>query len=247
MLQLGGYHKGMLGLDRRAARYTWTAAVIILLLVMLYLIRKTLFVFIVALLFAYLLSPLVDFLDRVLPTSRTRTPALVAAYLILVGILTITGIEYGALVVEQANAFIKKLPDLLGKVAPNAPVTPIPTSHTLLSTLVTNIQTQIRQHGNDIVTYLPQAGLKALSIAGNLVFVVVVPILSFFFLKDGRMMRQEVLDMFENASRRELLADIARDINFLLIQYMRAVLILTLATLILFSTVLSVLQAQYRR
>ena len=45
----------MLGLDRRAARYTWTAVFIFLLLGLLYLIRKTLFIFVVALLFAYLL------------------------------------------------------------------------------------------------------------------------------------------------------------------------------------------------
>ena len=35
----------MLGLDRRAACYTWTAALIIILLLTVYLIRSTLFVF----------------------------------------------------------------------------------------------------------------------------------------------------------------------------------------------------------
>ena len=40
-----------------------------------YMVRSTLFVFILAVLFAYLLSPLVNLLDRFLPT-RTRTPAL---------------------------------------------------------------------------------------------------------------------------------------------------------------------------
>jgi predicted PurR-regulated permease PerM len=64
----------MLGFDRRAARYTWTAAAILLFLVLLYRVRTTLFVFIAALLFAYLLAPLVDFLDRALPASRTSGP-----------------------------------------------------------------------------------------------------------------------------------------------------------------------------
>ena len=70
----------MLGIDPRAARYTWTAVRILLLIATVYFVRKTLFVFIVALLLAYLLSPLVDLLDRMLPASRTRTPALVIAY-----------------------------------------------------------------------------------------------------------------------------------------------------------------------
>ena len=68
----------MLGIDPKAARYTWTAAAVLLLMWLVYLVRSTLFVFILAVLFAYLLSPLVNLLDRFLPT-RTRTPALAQA------------------------------------------------------------------------------------------------------------------------------------------------------------------------
>ena len=57
----------MLGLDRRAARYTWTVVFVFLLLGLVYLIRETLFIFAVALLFAYLLWPLVNYLDERLP------------------------------------------------------------------------------------------------------------------------------------------------------------------------------------
>jgi predicted PurR-regulated permease PerM len=223
----------MLGLDRRAARYTWTAALILILLLTVYLIRSTLFVFIVALLFAYLLSPLVDFLDRVLPASRTRTPALVVAYLILVGLIVFGGFELGTRVVEQANALVKKLPDLLGKAIGAGPMPTGPRS--LTESVLGNLQSQIRQHANDIVSYLPKAGMTALSIVGNMIFIIVVPILSFFFLKDGRMMRQQVLDLFEDGPRRDLLEDVARDVNILLIQYMRALLILSLATFTAFS------------
>ncbi len=237
--------KAMLGLDPRAARYTWTAAVVLLLLVVIYLIRETVFVFILALLFAYLLSPLVDFLDRVLPTSRTRTPALVFAYLILVGVLVVAGIALGTRVVEQANALLARLPELMGKVVPGTPVPAVPPPQTVLSTIFANIQAQVRQHANDIITYLPKAGLQALSIAGNLIFVVVVPILSFFFLKDGRIMRQQVLEFLDEGPRRDLLADIARDVNFLLVQYMRALLILSMATFTFFSIYLAVTGVPY--
>ena len=60
----------MLGIDRSAARCTWTAALVVLLLWLVYLVRGTLFIFILALLFAYLLSPLVNLIDRFLPGSR---------------------------------------------------------------------------------------------------------------------------------------------------------------------------------
>src|SRR5579862_9709754 len=97
----------MLGFNRRAASYTFTAAMVLLLLYLLYLVRSTLFVFVLALLFAYLLSPLVNLLDRVLP-GRTRTPALALAYVIFVGLAAFFAIEVGSIVVEQATALAKK-------------------------------------------------------------------------------------------------------------------------------------------
>ena len=102
----------MLGLDRRAARYTWTVVFIFLLLGLVYLIRETLFIFAVALLFAYLLWPLVNYLDQRLP-GVSRVPALAIVYLSLVGLLFVIGIEIGSRVVLQANALATRVPELL--------------------------------------------------------------------------------------------------------------------------------------
>ena len=233
----------MLGIDRRAARYAWTAAAILLLLVAVYRIRTTLFVFIVALLLAYLLSPLVDFLDRVLPTSRTRTPALIIAYAIVIGALIFAGVALGSRIVEQASSLMEKInnkePDWLGPASLNAE------AHPLWDSVRSSIQAQIRQHASDIVSFLPKAGLKALSIAGNLVWVIIVPILSFFFLKDGRAMREEFLGLLEEGPRRDFMEDVVKDMNVLLAQYMRALLVLSLFTLVFFSFYLSVTRVPY--
>src|SRR5689334_2690948 len=99
----------MLGIDRKAARYTWTAAVVLLLLWLVYQVRSTLFVFILAVLFAYLLSPLVNLLDRFLP-SRTRTPALALSYVIFVAAVVLVSIKIGSTVAYQAKEFEKDLP-----------------------------------------------------------------------------------------------------------------------------------------
>jgi predicted PurR-regulated permease PerM len=231
----------MLGIDGRAARYTWTAAAILLLLAAVYLIRTTLFVFIVALLFAYLLSPLVDFLDRVLPASRTRTPALIFAYLIVIGALVFAAVELGSRIVDEANNLIERLPD------PSKASQPAPVSEQakLLDKIMAGVQSQIRQHAGDIVSYLPRAGLKALTLAGNLVWVIIVPILSFFFLKDGHVMWQKLVELIDEGPRRELVEDIARDVNVLLAQYMRALMVLSLFTLTFFSFYLSVTRVPY--
>jgi predicted PurR-regulated permease PerM len=232
----------MLGIDSRAARYTWTAAVIVLLLVTVYQIRTTLFAFIIALLVAYLLSPLVDFLDRVLPASRTRTPALIFAYVLLLGAVVFAAVELGTRIVEEANSLLTRLPDLVGNTSNAAPVVG---PQTLVDGIVSGIRAQIRQHGGDIVSYLPKAGLKALSIAGNLIWIVIVPILSFFFLKDGRAMWQSLMEMIEEGPKRDLVEEIANDVNVLLAQYMRALTVLSLFTLTFFSFYLSVTRVPY--
>jgi len=231
----------MLGIDRQAARYTWTAAAILLLLAAVYLIRTTLFVFIVALLFAYLLTPLVNFLDRFLPASRTRTPALIVAYLLVIGAVIFAGVGLGSRIVDQAQSLIERL-NVTGKASEPAPIIGEPT---VVDRILGGVQSQIRQHSADIVSFLPRAGLKALSIAGDLIWVVIVPILSFFFLKDGRVMREKILGLLDEGPRRDLVEDLVRDMNVLLAKYMRALLVLSLFTQVFFSFYMSVTRVPY--
>jgi predicted PurR-regulated permease PerM len=231
----------MLGFDRRAAQYTWTAVAILLLFVALYRIRTALFVFILALLFAYLLAPLVDLVDRLLPASRTHTPALVVAYLILIGGLGFAGVALGSRIAEEATNLHDRMQDLMGK-AQTAPVAP---PQTFFDSVMDNVRSQIRQHAGDVVSYLPRAGLKVLTFAGNLVWVIIIPILSFFFLKDGHVMWQRFVELIDEGPRRALVEDIAKDVNVLLAQYMRALTILSLFTLTFFSFYLSVTRVPY--
>ncbi len=230
----------MLGIDRQAARYVWTAAVILLLLVALHLIRKTVFVFIVALLFAYLLSPLVELIDRFLPTSRTRTPALVVAYLIVIGGLVFAAVALGSRIADEARAF--NLRDLINQSTATAPE---PAGNTLWGGIVFYVRSQIRQHAGEVVAVLPRVGLRALSIASDLIYIIIVPILSFFFLKDGRVMREKLLDLVAEGPRRDLAEDVAQEINVLLAQYMRALTVLSLFTLTFYSFFFSVTHVPY--
>jgi predicted PurR-regulated permease PerM len=234
----------MLGFDRQVARFTWTAALVVLLLVLVYLMRQTLFVFILAILFAYLLAPLVDFLDRVLPTSRTRTPALAIAYMIVVAILVFAVIQIGSRVVEEANTLIKSIPDLLAKWQAPTPGAPS-TVNSMKEEVLGKIREQLSQGTSSLLGQLPKAGLKVISVASNVIYVVIVPILSFFFLKDGRRIRDQAVELFGDGPKRDLLEDLLADINVLLAQYMRALLVLCSATFITYSIAFSIMRIPY--
>ena len=215
----------LLGLDRGAARYTWTAVLVLVLAGLLYLIRETLFIFVVALLFAYLLWPLVKLLDRWLP-GRSRVPALTLVYLAIVGILIVMGITLGSRVVQEANALAARLPDLLARFQP--PIAPA-ASHYVLPlkmTVISTVQQQLASHSRDILAWLPNAALGVIARAGNLIFFILVPILSFFFLKDGREMLNSAVGILAAGARRDMVERIAADLHVLLAQYMRALVLL---------------------
>jgi predicted PurR-regulated permease PerM len=234
----------LLGLDRRAARYTWTAVFILFLVALLFLIRETLFIFAEALLFAYLLWPLVKLLDRRLP-GRSKVLALTLVYLALVGFLIVIGIVIGSRVVQQANSLAARLPELLSKFQP--PIAPVvaPSAHTLKTTVISTVQQQLANHSRELLALLPNAALGVISRAGSLIFIVLVPILGFFFLKDGRAMRSSVLGFLAEGSHRDTVERIAADLNVLLAQYMRALVLLGVVASLAYGLFFSILGVPY--
>ncbi|HZT29323.1 MAG TPA: AI-2E family transporter [Bryobacteraceae bacterium] len=234
----------MLGLDARAARTTWTAAAVLLLLYLVYLIRRTLFVFVVALLFAYLLSPLVDLLARLFPAGRARKPALALAYLLLIGVLAAGGTAIVSSAVEQAGVLKTQLPAVLARVE-QATSAPAPQDQSLQAQLLRKVREQVAERSNQIVSALPQVGLRFLSLAGHLVYVIIVPILGFFFLKDSREIREYFVGLVESERVRAMLEELLADAHLLLAQYMRAIFLLSIATLVSYSVFLSILGLQY--
>jgi len=234
----------LLGLDRRAARYTWTVVFILLLVGLLYLIRETLFIFFVALLFAYLLWPLVKLLDRRLP-GRSKVLALTFVYLALVGFLIVIGIAIGSRVVHQANALAARLPELLAKF--ESPIAPVvsPSTQTLKITVMSTVQQQLANHSRDVLALLPKAALGVISRAGSLIFIVLVPILSFFFLKDGQEMRSSVLGFLAEGPHRDRVERIAADLHLLLAQYMRALVLLGVVASLAYGLFFSMMGVPY--
>ncbi|MEP6713970.1 MAG: AI-2E family transporter [Terriglobia bacterium] len=232
----------MLGIDEKAARHTWSAAAVLLLLLTIYVIRGTLIVFVIALLLAYLLYPLMDLIDRRL-TARTRAPALALTFLFVIGVVGGFGAVIGSAVAVQADNLAKAGPALLQRIRqePSTSVRPV---KSIKDQIAVAIEGQVKQHYDQIVSFIPRASLQLLSISANLIYIVIIPILSFFILKDGRQIRDSFIDMLDSGSR-EKAEDTLLDVHTLLLQYMRALLFLCLATLVSFSIGLSLLGVPY--
>lgn len=224
----------MLGINFRAARWTWTWALVLLALWLVYLIRSTLFVFVLAVLFAYLLAPLVNLLDRFLPGKRTRTPALALAYVIVVGLVVAAALFIGSRVVEEGNQLAKTFPETLkGWQA------------SFQSRVPDSLKTEIMTKSNDLVASFPSYGIKFLALMGNLIYVVIIPVLAFLCLKDGVLVRDHILGLVEPGPQRKLLGDVLGDMNLVLAQYMRALVLLSACTFTAYSIFLTVVGVDY--
>ncbi len=234
----------MLGLDRKAAKYAWTVVCVLLVAGLVYRIRETLFIFVVALLFAYLLWPLVKLLDHRLP-GKSRVPALALVYLTLVGVLIVVGIAVGSRVVQQANALAAKLPELLTEVHPPGASEVLPADTSEKAKIITTVQHQLAQHSRELLGLLPKAALGIVTRAGSLIFIVLVPILSFFILKDGRNIRDSVLASLAEGSRRDTVERIVMDVHVLLALYMRALVLLGLVASITYGIFFTIIGIPY--
>jgi predicted PurR-regulated permease PerM len=120
-----------------------------------------------------------------------------------------------------------------------------PAVNSFKAQIIQKVREQVSKSSGDIIAAIPRAGVKILSVASNLIFVVIVPILGFFFLKDGRAIALQLVEMVDDGPRRALLDDLLADTSLLLAHYMRAILLLSLAAFTAYSIFFYILDIPY--
>jgi predicted PurR-regulated permease PerM len=181
-------------------------------------------------------------IDRRLPGS-SKTPALAIVFVLLVGVLIFLGFAIGSSVVSEANGLSNEVPDIISKF--NQPVNATGSAATVKMEILEYMRNQVVAHSQQITTALSRGAVEILSRAEGLLFVVLVPILSFFCLKDGAKLLQDLLESISDHLRRQRAKDIFTDIHLLLAQYIRALVLLALAAFAAYSTFLAIVRAPY--
>jgi predicted PurR-regulated permease PerM len=195
-------------------------------------------------LLAYLLSPLVDFVNRFTPPRMSRSWTLAAVYLALLSILTGLGAWIGSLLAQEASELASNLPKILGDPDRLRQFPLPPWLEPYRESATEAFFGRIKEGLTHLMPMLTSAGLGIVAMIGNLLHVVLVPILSFFFLKDGSMIHETVLAQFEEPRRRTV-EDVLSDVHVLLAQFMRALVLLSLATFVSYWMALAILGVKY--
>jgi predicted PurR-regulated permease PerM len=233
----------MLGTDPRTLKIAWTLFLSALLLILLYQIRSIIIVFALALFLAHLLAPLVDLVVRLFAGKIHRTASLAIAYVIFIGVIVSLGILIGSTIVQQASTLASRIP----QTVQSNPLERFPLPSWLegeRATLNQFVDRGLEQLGAAIIPNLSQAARDVLTGLNGLLIVILIPILSFLFLKNGHELRLNFLSFFSDSSR-PLVDSILDDLHLMLSQYIRALIFLSLATFCAYSSFLWLARASY--
>ncbi|HET9407139.1 MAG TPA: AI-2E family transporter [Candidatus Sulfotelmatobacter sp.] len=229
-------------LDSRTARVIVTALVFALGLGFLYVARATLIAFLFAIFFAYLMSPLVSYLEKLL---RGRGRAIAIIYLLLLAGVLFFFVKMGPRVTREGARLWQSLPSLLTQFSSGQIAEQIGEQHGWNYRTTELLRSLLATHGREISEVAQKVGLRMADVAKQAWLLVIVPILAIFFLKDGRSFSDVALGLVQSRPKRELLQGVINDLNQMLAHFIRAQLMLAALSLAIYSVSLYLMKVPY--
>jgi predicted PurR-regulated permease PerM len=231
----------MFGINWNTARNTWTCGVTFSIMYSLYLIRKTLLVFVIAILSSYLLFPLCEAVQRRL-RLQSRTSTVIIVFALFIGVLGSFGYVMGPRLRAETRQFASQLQstqtrERLSSWAP----------------LGIPIGEQILDGQNHIMDFAPLLSKTFRAAVRDISDLIVVPIFGFFFLKDGQALCDGAIEMIfrgthdrrEMQKRRQTIRNVIADAHCMILQYMRALLYLCAVAAISYTVAFEALRMKY--
>jgi predicted PurR-regulated permease PerM len=235
----------MLGLDARAAKAAWTVFLVALAIFTVYEARGPIVVFVLALFFAYLIAPAVDFSMRHVARGKSKALALAVVYVLMVGILVAIGAALAGKIAEEAANLATQLPQYMTNQDPLAAL-PFPGwLEPLREKIIVAARDQLKNLDEAALPLIRGALTQVLSQAGNALTAILIPILAFFFLKDGHELRSMIVGLAHSHAQKDFLNRVLDGLDQLLAKYIRALIGLSLSTLIFYTLYFQITGVRY--
>ncbi|MGH9418049.1 MAG: AI-2E family transporter [Terriglobales bacterium] len=222
----------MLIFDARTARALATIVLYGLVLAFIYLAWRTLLTFLFAILFAYLLEPVVARMQSRLKMGRGK--AVSALYLLIFGGLAIFLFLVGPNMVQQANRLSALAPKLSARMASGELVQRIGRERGWSPRVQQRVQQFIASHQQDLAHWEQDLLGEVVQLAGNVVWIALIPIVAIFFLMSGGRFSAALLDQLARRRQRTFVANLLHDIHDVLANYIRGQIILTGLALVVY-------------
>ncbi len=228
--------------DPRTARVLLTALLFVLVLAFLRAASETLTLFLFAILFAYFLAPLVSRLEKPL---RGRGKAILVVYVLLGAVITGVGFAVGPTVGTEAKQLATSLPTLLDRLGSGELIAEVARHYHWTGSRQQQIQSFLMDHRAQILAYGSSLAGKLATPIQHIWWLIIIPILSLFFLRQGTTIAIETVQLGRSLQERATIRSLLGDINVMLGSYIRAQIILATLTLVAYTLVLSLLRVPY--
>jgi predicted PurR-regulated permease PerM len=225
--------------DRRTLNILLTTLLFAVLVITMYIARTVLIIFSFAILFAYLIDPVVQFLQRhSLFFKNLRGPHVAEAYLAFLIFFALVAHAFAPRLISFNSKLFRTAPALVEDLSTGEIATSIGNKYGWSDSQKLHLKEFLQGH-RDQTLRLVQSAERYTSNA--LAVVIVVPILAIFFLADGGRMTQAVIHVVSSGGDREALSEIAAELNTGLKRYIRAKVILGACSFAFYSASMLVL------
>jgi predicted PurR-regulated permease PerM len=230
-------------LDKNTLRILFTILAAVSLLAFVWLARKPLLAFLFAMLFAYLLDPLVTLLQRW--THSGRGIAITAVYVAMLAVLLTVGMAAGPRVLEEGRHLSDAAPELYNRVASGSIALQVGRARGWSEPTQARVQRFIVGHRDEVLATISAQSSNVAVIAGNALWLVLIPILAIFFLKDKSKFARSIEGLLDNQRSRQLLSQIMSDLDEMLSHFVRAQLYLAAISGTVYITALTLMRVPY--
>jgi predicted PurR-regulated permease PerM len=217
-------------LDLRTAKVLLTILVFALVLAIVYVARAVIVIFVFSILFAYLIDPIVRFLQRhSLFFKNLRGPHVLEAYLGLLILISVAihGMDPGFF--RHAGGLIRGLPALSEEISTGEIATKISNKYGWTDVQELRLKSFLIQHRERIRGLLENGQRIIPTAIGSLVL---IPILALFFLNDGPILADSFIQLVSTRDNLEDLRSFASELNVMFQHYIRAKVILAILSLL---------------
>lgn len=198
-----------------------------------------------ALFVAYMVAPLVNVIDRHKWRRVPRTASVATAFVVVLAVV----VGAAALVAPVASDEAAKLADQLPKITAGgsfAQNIPLPSwLEPYRGRLNEFLQENLKGATAAAAPMVKEVGAKAFRFAGDLIYIVLIPILAFIFVKDGPQIRRTLVSELDSGQRRSEVGRLLWELHDALSRYVRAIGLLCLATLVAYGIFFSLAGVPY--
>jgi predicted PurR-regulated permease PerM len=213
--------------ERRTADVLLTILFFAVVCAAVYSARRIILIFVLAVFFAYLINPVVKFLQRhSLFFRNLRGPAVVEVYLALVILIAALGHEFAPGVARNTMKLVDEAPVLLDGLSTGDIVAELGGKYGWSEQQEFRFRAFLARHREDVQGLVRSVDHYLSNAAQVLGWLLLIPVLAIFFLRDGDHIADLLIQMFFPPDRRPRIRAVANELHIMLTRYIRAQVLL---------------------